>query len=183
VTSSRSSDAKQDKCGTRPRDSAPEGERGAQSDGDGTSPKPSIGTAAAPRQRREKLLPTTPECRLSRVTNLRLGEPDPATPRELVRSVRELSPYRQVSATSIGKALLHHGCSVARSRFWKRSRRPYNRAAESVYSARTCFALYGCKAQVAQFHRPRQQKRPVVEDNAGLTSRGSRQHVSRSTKH
>jgi len=91
---------------------APDGERGATASGDGVTPKSSNGTAAAPRQKKEKLRLTTPKRRPPKVTNFRLGEPDLANLRELVRAVQELSPYRQISATSIVKALLQLGRSV-----------------------------------------------------------------------
>jgi hypothetical protein len=91
---------------------APEGEPGSPVGAEGATPKSSNGTAAAPRQKKEKLRLTTPKRRPPKVTNFRLGEPDLANLRELVRAVQELSPYRQVSATSIVKALLHLGRSV-----------------------------------------------------------------------
>src|SRR4051812_47690767 len=85
---------------------APDGEPGSPVGAVGTTPNSSNGTAAAPRQKREKLRLTTPKRRPPKVTNFRLGEPDLANLRELVRAVQELSPYRQISATSIVKALL-----------------------------------------------------------------------------
>lgn len=89
----------------------PDGEPRSLVGAEGATPKSSNGTAA-PRQKKEKLRLTTPKRRPTKVTNFRLGEPDLANLRELVRAVQELSPYRQVSATSIVKALLHLGRTV-----------------------------------------------------------------------
>lgn len=90
----------------------PRGEGSATTGGVDVAPKSSNGTPAAPRAKKEKLRLTSPKRRPPKVTNFRLGEPDLANLRELVRAVQELSPYRQVSATSIVKALLHLGRSV-----------------------------------------------------------------------
>lgn len=89
-----------------------DGDQGAAVGGDVATGKSTNGSAVAPRQKREKLHLTTPKRKPPKVTNFRLGEPDLANLRELVRVVQELSPYRQISATSIVKALLQFGRSV-----------------------------------------------------------------------